>query len=119
MPTAPKDETPAERAERLDHCFGLSPHQINADVSWAGGELGFLVGIASHDGIDQLLRWPRARQPGLGFIKIEANGHGHSVAKLTRPGLVALVLRLSRFMPCRIKRTTTNDAAIYNLIDER
>ena len=44
-------------------------------------------------------RWPRARQPGLGFIKIEANGHGHSVAKLTRPGLVALVLRLSRFMP--------------------
>ena len=43
MPTAPKDETPAERAERLDHCFGLSPHQINADVSW-GGRRASLIG---------------------------------------------------------------------------
>jgi hypothetical protein len=40
-----------------------------------------------------------AQLEAIGFLKIEANGHRHSVAKVTLDGYKALVLRLRRSLP--------------------
>ncbi len=95
MVRIPAGETAAERAKRLDRLFGLTPEQLNLASRWPGDTVAFLISLAEADGI-------AFRSPGRaictlrdqGFVEIGKPNGREAVARLTRDGWAAVVLRL-------------------------
>jgi hypothetical protein len=95
MPVAIKGEIAAEKAERLEECFGLRPEQVNAAHCWAHDTLNLTIAMAARDGTGRHVGRALSNLRALGFVEIKANGR-EAVARLTLDGFRALVLRLRR-----------------------